>query len=148
MTSIPDILACRSLILSPKFQEQVDPRSGREGEKCRPIDRVRHIPFIPMLCSYPALRSIFIICVYVQNYSRHSFHVLFTCAMEHCTIVIYTCAIPYFKDQRHFEAIFLSMYVVRINTRYSETLPLNLDTDAAQQSVGAMDVRVNEGKWC
>ena len=102
-------------------------------------------PFHPHALFIPALR---LICIDVQNYSCHSFHVVFTCAMEHCTIVIYTCAISYFKDQRHFEAIFFSMYVVRIDARYSETLSLNLDTDAAQQSVGAMIVRVNEGTRC
>ena len=40
------------------------------------------------------------------------------------------------------------MYVVRIDARYSETLSLNLDTDAAEQNVGAMIVRVNEGTRC
>ena len=46
MTSIPEISACGSLILWAKFQIPVGPRSGREGEKCRPLDHMRQIPFI------------------------------------------------------------------------------------------------------
>ena len=46
MTSILEISARGSLILWAKFQIPVDPRSGREGEKCRPLNHIRHIPFI------------------------------------------------------------------------------------------------------
>ena len=46
MTSIPDISTRGSLILWAKFQIPVGPRSGREGEKCRPLDHMRQIPFI------------------------------------------------------------------------------------------------------
>ena len=46
MTSIPEISARGSLILWAEFQIPVGPRSGREGEKCRPLDHKRHIPFV------------------------------------------------------------------------------------------------------
>ena len=35
-----------------KFQIPVGPRPGREGEKCRPLDHMRQIPFINPLCSH------------------------------------------------------------------------------------------------
>ena len=46
MTSIPEISARGSLILCGEFQIPVGPRSGREGEKCRPLDHIRQVPFI------------------------------------------------------------------------------------------------------
>ena len=52
MKSIPEISARGSLILWARFQIPVGPRpcadhrSGREGEKCRPLDHMREIPYV------------------------------------------------------------------------------------------------------
>ena len=47
----------------------------RQGEKCRPQDHMRHIPFIHQLCSHPTLR---LISVYIQKCSSYLFHVVLT----------------------------------------------------------------------
>ena len=114
MTSIPEISARGSLILCAKFQIPVGPRSGREGEKCRPLDHMRHIPFFHQLCSHLVLRSI---AIYIQNYSIYFFHVVFTLCLE----TLYICQLrmrffraPYFNVQRHFEVILSSMWYVLV----------------------------------
>ena len=109
MTSIPGISARGSLILWAKCQIPVGPRpcvgprSGREGEKCRPLDHMRQIPFIHQLCSHPTVGSI---SIYIQNCSSHFFHVVSTL----CLGTLYICHLrmrfprtSYF--QRHFEEI-------------------------------------------
>ena len=71
----------------------VGPRSGREGEKCRPLDHMRQIPFIHQLCSHPKLRSI---SIYIYNcgiYNVSSF--IFDLRMR-------SSRTTYFKVQRHF----------------------------------------------
>ena len=55
------------------------------------------------------------------------------CVLKHCIFVTYACAssrTSYFKDQRRFNH-FVG-FVVRIVTKYSETLSLKLDTDPSQ----------------
>ena len=70
MTSIPEISACGSLILWAKFQIPVGPRSGREGEKCRPLDHIRQIPYVhpALFLSYTGI----IFCIYAKDF--HRFH--------------------------------------------------------------------------
>ena len=70
MTSIPEISARGSLILWAKFQIPVGPRSGREGEKCRPLDHIRQIPYVhpALFLSYTGI----IFCIYAKDF--HRFH--------------------------------------------------------------------------
>ena len=76
MTSIPEISARGSLILWAKFQILVGPRpcagprSGREGEKCRPLDHIRQIPYVnpALFTSYNGINF----CIYARDF--HSFH--------------------------------------------------------------------------
>ena len=115
MTSIPEISTRGSLIPWAKFQTPVGPRpcvgprSGREGENCRPLDHIRQIPFINQLCSHPTLRTI---RIYIQNCSSYFFYVVFT----FCLGILYICDLrmrssrtPYFMVQRHLEVILSSM---------------------------------------
>jgi len=55
------------------------PRSGREGEKCRPLDHMRHITISHQLCSHPPIRSI---STYIQNCCIYSFHVVLRSSLE------------------------------------------------------------------
>ena len=107
MTSIPEISARRSLILWAKFQIRVGPRpcvgprSGREGEKCRPLDHMRHIPFIHQLCSHP---TVITNSRYIQTCSSYFLHVVFTlhlCPAWNIAHLLYTHAL----FQNHFEVI-------------------------------------------
>ena len=70
MTSIPEISARGSLILWAQFQIPVGPRSGREGEKCRPLDHMRQIPYVhpALFLSYTGI----IFCIYAKDF--HRFH--------------------------------------------------------------------------
>ena len=70
MTSIPEISARGSLILWAKFQIPVGPWSGREGEKCRPLDHIRQIPYVQpaLFLSYTGI----IFCIYAKDF--HRFH--------------------------------------------------------------------------
>ena len=96
MTSIPEVSARGSLTLWAKFQIPigprpfVGPRSGREGEKCQPLDHMRHIPFIHQLCSHVALGYIYILYKTVPVISSKWYlHYV----LKHCTFVIYACAL-------------------------------------------------------
>ena len=60
-------------------QTPVGPQSGREGEKCLPLDHMRHTPFIKQLCSHPTLR---INSTYIQNGPNCFFHVVFTLCLK------------------------------------------------------------------
>ena len=111
MTSIPEISARGSLILWAKFQIPVGPRpcagprSGREGEKCRPLDHMRHIPFIHQLCSHPTLRPI---SIYIQNLPCYFFHVVFTLCLE----TLYICYLRMrFSKTTYFKVIILVTYL-------------------------------------
>ena len=111
MTSIPEISARGSHILWAKFQIPVDPglcvgpRSGRKGEKCRPLDHTRHTPFINQLCSLTIMLGS--VSIYIGNCSSYLFHVVFTL----CLAVLYICYLRMrsskstFKVQRLFEVI-------------------------------------------
>ena len=134
MTSIPELSARGSLILWAKCQIPVGPRpcvgpkSGRKGEKCRPLDHLRHIPFIHQLCSHPTLRSI---SVYIQNCFSHFFHVVYTLWLETLYICHLRMLFPNHLLQGSAPSFWnhFALCVVRISTRYSHTLPLKLDTD-------------------
>ena len=106
MTSILEISARGSLILWAKFQIPVGPRSGREGEKCRPLDHIRQIPFINQAPFASHIKINFYI--FIQNSSTYFFHVVFTL----CLGTLYICNLrmrsfrtSYFKVQGNFEVI-------------------------------------------
>ena len=134
MTSIPEISARGSLILWGKCLIPDGPRSGREGEKCRPLDHMRHIPFIHQLCSHPTLSipfniytkllQIFLACgVYIMSWNI--VHLSFPHALVQNDL--FQGSVPFWS---HFV-----LYVVCISARYSEAMPLTLDTDATQHCV-------------
>ena len=55
------------------------PRSSREGKKRRPLDHMRHTPFIDQLCPHPTLRRN---STYIQNGFKYFFHVVFTLCLK------------------------------------------------------------------
>ena len=83
----------------------VGPRSGRKGEKCRPLDHMRHTPFINQLCSLTIMLGS--VSIYMRNCSSYLFHVVFTL----CLPILYICYLRMrsskstFKVQCHFEVI-------------------------------------------
>ena len=91
MTSIPEISARGSLILRAKFQIPVGPRSGREGEKCRPLDHMRQIPFIHQAPFVSFIK--FNVYIYIRDFPHISFMWYLHCVLKHCTVVIYACAL-------------------------------------------------------
>ena len=141
MTSIPEISARGSLILWAKFQIPVGPRSGREGENCRPLDHMRQIPFINQAPFAPFL--MISLCIYTKLFQLCLPFGIFHCVLKHCTFIIYACAL--------LEAIIKSFcplcdlcdtYWYGIGMRYSETLPSKLDIYALQCSVSAVNVQI------
>ena len=130
MTSIPEISARGSLILWAKFQIPVGPRSGREGEKCRPLDHMWQIPFINQapfvtytkinFSIYTKLLHIFLPCgIYIAYWNIED--LLFTHALLQNSL---------FQGSAPFWSLFVWILVRISSTRYSETLLLKLDTDA------------------
>ena len=118
-------------IVLPFWINCVGPRSGREGEKCRPLDHMRQIPFIHQLCSHYTITSI---SVYIYNTVPCISFMWYL----HCVLEGYICYLRMrsFKiaSVSRFRAIlksFCLLYAVRIGTRFSETMPLKLDTDAS-----------------
>ena len=75
MTNIPEISARGSPILWAKFQISVGPRSGREGERCRPLGHMRHIPFIHLALSTSQSNTKF----YIYSNLSHLFMVFTMC---------------------------------------------------------------------
>ena len=119
MTSIPEISARGSLILWAKFQIPVDPRpcvgprSGRKGDKWRPLDHERHgYPF-----HQPAL--------FTHHNARISFYIyakLFQLSLP-CGIYIMSCNIVHLLFthalfQIHFQGS--ASFWSNFGTRYSE----------------------------
>ena len=124
MTSIPEVSARGSLILWSKCQIPVGPRSDREGERCRPLDHIRQIPFIHQLCSHYAIGSN---SLYIQSWSSYFLHMVFTLCLK--TLHIYylrmrSSRIAYFKVLRHFGVISSCMWYFLV--RYRVRLPLKL----------------------
>ena len=135
MTSIPEISARGSLILWAKFQIPVGPRSGREGEKCRPLDHMRQILSSTKLRSYPMLWSI---SIYIQNCSTYFFHVVFTLCLE----ILYICNLrmrsfqnPLFQGSAPFWSHFVSSNTLARDTaRYCHENSIQMYHNTAQST--------------
>ena len=69
-------------------QIPVGTRSGKEGEKCRPLDHIRQVPFVHHLSSQHTLSSS--ICTI---FSVISFMWYLHCVLKHWTLVNYACAL-------------------------------------------------------
>ena len=89
------------------------------------------IPFINRapFGSYTTI-SIYIYIYIYKTVPHISFMWYLQCILEHCTIVIYACALSELLISR-FSVIVKSICVNAIGARYSETLSLKLDTDVS-----------------
>ena len=82
-TMLPEISARRSL-LEPSFR-YLSP--GREGEKCRPLDHLGHIPFV-----HSARKLHGSNLLYIQHHSSYFLHVvrssvLWSCIFNDCAFI-------------------------------------------------------------